>query len=57
LRYDSYADLFHVTNLSLYKEIIKLESENIKRNTNKRSQWEIKYDIEVIELILSQLIR
>jgi len=56
LTYDSYAELFHVTNLSFYKEIIKLEPDNIKRDTNKRSQWEIKYDIEVIELILSQLI-
>jgi len=56
LTYDSYAELFHVTNLSFYKEIIKLESDNIKRDTNKRSQWEIKYDIEVIVLILSQLI-
>jgi len=33
-----------------------LESDNIKRDTNDRSQWEIKYGIEVIELILSQLI-
>jgi len=41
LTYDSYAELFHVTNLSFYKEIIKLESDNIKRDANKRSQWEI----------------
>jgi len=33
LTYDSYAELFHVTNLSFYKEIIKLESDNIKRDT------------------------
>jgi len=41
LTYDSYAELFRVTNLRFYKEIIKLESENIKRDKNKRSQWEI----------------
>jgi len=35
---------------------MKLESDDIKRDTNKRSQWKIKYDTEVIELILSQLI-
>jgi len=56
LTYESYNDLFHVTNLSFYKEIINIESDNIKRHSNKRSQWEIKYDMEVIELVLSQLI-
>ncbi len=56
LTYESYNDLFHVTNLSFYKEIINIESDNIKRDSNKRSQWEIKYDLEVIKLILSQLI-
>jgi len=30
LTYDSYAEPFHVTNLGFYKEIIKLESDNIK---------------------------
>jgi len=56
LTYESYNDLFHVINSSFYKEIINIEPNNIKRDSNKRSQWEIKYDKEVIELILSRLI-
>jgi len=47
LTYDSYAELF--LNLSFCKEIEQLESDNIKRGTSKRSKWEIKYDIEVVE--------
>jgi len=31
-------------NLSFYKEIINIESDNIKRDSSKRSQWEFKYD-------------
>jgi len=42
LTYESYNDLFHVTYLSFYKEIINIESDNIKWDSNKRSQWEIK---------------
>jgi len=30
LTYESYNDLFHVTYLSFYKEIINIESDNIK---------------------------
>ncbi len=56
LTYESNADLFHVTNLSFYKEIIDLESGYIKKDTNKRPQWNITYELQFIELILSQLI-
>jgi len=56
LTYESLVDLFHITNLSFYKEIIDIESEYIKKDTNKRSQWKITYELQIIELILSQLI-
>ncbi len=35
LIYESYADLFHVTNLSFYEEIINLESGYVRKDTNK----------------------
>jgi len=55
LIYDSYADLLHITNLSLYKDIIKFESTHInKRNQN--LQWEISYDSDVIKMLLSQIL-
>ncbi len=56
LTYESYDDLFHVTNLSSYKEIINLESGYVRKDKNIRTQWEITYEIQIIELILSQLI-
>ncbi len=56
LTYESYDDLFHVTNLSFYKEIINLESGHVRKDKNTRTQWEITYEIQIIELILSQLI-
>ncbi len=34
LIYESYNDLFHVTNSSFYKEVINIESDNIKRDSN-----------------------
>jgi len=54
LIYDSYADLFHITNLSFYKDIIKLESTHINKNNN--LQWEISYDLDIIEMLLSQIL-
>ncbi len=56
LTYESYADLYHVTNLSFYKEIINQESGYVRKDKNTRTQWEITYEIQIIELILSQLI-
>ncbi len=56
LTYESYDDLFHVTNLSFYKEIINLESGHVRKDKNTRTQWEITYEIQIIELILTQLI-
>jgi len=50
LIYDSYADLFHITNLSLYKDIIKLESTHINKSNN--LQWEIFYDLDIIKMLL-----
>jgi len=54
LIYDSYADLFHITNLSLYKDIIKLESAHI--NKGNYLQWEISYDLDIIKMLLSQIL-
>jgi len=54
LIYDSYADLFHTTNLSLYKDIIKLESTHINKINN--LQWEISYDLDIIKMLLSQIV-
>jgi len=45
--YDLYADLFHITNLCLYKDIIKLESAHINKSNN--LQWEISYDLDIIK--------
>ncbi len=56
LTYESYADLYHVTNLSFYKEIINQESGYVRKDKNTRTQWEITYEIQIIELFLSQLI-
>jgi len=36
LTYESYNDLFHLTNLRFCKEIIHIESDNIKKDLNKR---------------------
>lgn len=55
LIYESYADLFHITNLSLYKHIIQLESTHLTTN-NKNLQWEIAYDLDVIKILLSQIL-
>ncbi len=41
LTYESYADLFHVTNLSLYKEIINLESGYVRKDTNIRQNGKL----------------
>jgi len=46
LIYDLYADLFHITNLSLYKDIIKLESTHINKNNN----------LDIIKMLLSQIL-
>jgi len=54
LIYDSYGDLFRITNLSLYKDIIKLESAHINKNNN--LQWEISYDLDIIKMLLSQIL-
>jgi len=54
LIYNSYADLFHITNLSLYKEKIKLESAHLNKSNN--SQWEVSYDLDIIKLLLSQIL-
>jgi len=54
LIYDSYADIFHITNLSLYKDITKLESTHIKKSNN--LQWEIFYDLDIIKILLSQIL-
>jgi len=54
LIYDSYADLFHITNLSLYKDIIKLESTHI--NKSNHLQWQNSYDLNIIEMLLSQIL-
>ncbi len=53
LIYDSYSDLFHITNLSLYKDIIKLESIHI--NKSNHLKWEISYDLDIIKMLLSQI--
>jgi len=53
LIYDSYADLFHITNSSLYNDIIKLESTHINKS-NQNLQWEISYDLDIIKMLLSQ---
>ncbi len=49
LTYESYADLFHVPNLSFYKEIINLESGYVRKDKNIRTQWEITYKIQILE--------
>jgi len=54
LIYDSYADLFHITNLSLYNDIIKLESTHI--NKSNHLQWEISYDLDIIKMHFSQIL-
>jgi len=54
LIYDSYADLFHITNLSLYKDIIKLQSTHINKSNN--LQWENFYDLDIIKMLLSQIL-
>ncbi len=41
LTYESYADLFHVTNLSFYKEIINLESGYVRKDTNIRQNGKL----------------
>jgi len=54
LIYDSYADLFHITNLSLHKDIIKLESAHI--NKSNHLQWEISYDLDIIKILPRQIL-
>ncbi len=55
LTYDSYAELFHVTNISFYKEIIDTEYNHIKNTNNDKLYWKISYNLKTITLILSQL--
>lgn len=38
------------------KEIINQESGYVRKDTNIRTKWEITYEIQILELILSQLI-
>jgi len=45
---------YFITNLSLYKDIIKLESAHINKNNN--LQWEISYDLDIIKMTPSQIL-
>jgi len=54
LIYDSIADLFHINNFSLYKDIVKLESTHI--NKSNHLKWEISYDLDIIKMLLSQIL-
>jgi len=44
LIYESYADLFHITNISLYRDIINPEIELLKNQDSKNFVWEISHD-------------
>jgi len=43
LIYESYADVFHITKISLYRDIINLETE--KSHDSKNFLWEISHDL------------
>jgi len=51
----SYANLFHITNLRLYKGIIKLESTHINKSSQSL-QCKISYDLDVIKMLLSPIL-
>jgi len=52
LTYNSYADLFHVTNLSFYEEIINTETSSLNKSSKTDIEWEISMDLELIKLTL-----
>jgi len=56
LIYESYADLFHITNISLYRDIINLETEFLKSHDSKNFLWEISHDLKIIQILISQVI-
>jgi len=56
LIYLSYADLFHITNISLYRDIINLETEFLKSHDNNTFLWEISHDLKIIQILISQVI-
>jgi len=55
LTYDSYAELFHVTNLSFYEEIINTEKSSSNKSLKTDIEWEISMDLELIKLTLSEI--
>jgi len=56
LIYESYADLFHITNISLYRDIITLETEFLKSHDSNNFLWEISHDLKIIQILISQII-
>jgi len=56
LIYDSYAEVFHITNISFYREIINLETEFLNNHDSQNFLWEISNDLEIIKLLISQII-
>jgi len=55
LTYDSYADLFHVTNLSFYEGIINTESRSFNKSSKTDVEWEISMDLKLIKFTLSEI--
>jgi len=56
LIYETYADLFHITNISLYRDIINLETEFLKSHDSKNFHWEISHDLKIIKILIFQII-
>jgi len=53
---ESYADLFHLTNISLYRDIINLETEFLNSHVSKNFLWETSHDLKIIKILISQII-
>ncbi|XP_033241581.1 uncharacterized protein [Drosophila pseudoobscura] len=54
--YETYAELFHITNLSFYREIIDKESKYVNKSINSDDEWEISMDLSLLKLMISELV-
>ncbi len=56
MTYNSFEDLFHITNLSFYREIIRVEDNITNSSKNSDLEWDISQNLNIIKILMSQLL-
>ncbi len=55
MTYNSFEDQFHITNLSFYREIIRVEDNISNSSKNSDLEWDISQNLNIIKILMSQL--